>query len=154
MRALGSGGADAWRDTAASADARYVDGIALTIGAPRRHVFAFVQGLGDAFGPGLLGSECPCSGGPQAPSFVASAYVCEEPRLSVDGTGRFYDNSDVLFDGLDVDEVSCQGSIESAPDFQASVGAATIEDLQLHVMMSQGPGDEDLAIISADLWIR
>jgi hypothetical protein len=67
---------------------------------------------------------------------------------------RVYDFDDVLFDGLDIDKAACVGAPESAPDFQVSVGAPTTEDLELHVMESQGKADEDLAVIGFELWVR
>ena len=98
-------------------------------------------------------SECPCEAGSAPPAFVGTNYVCESAQLG-SGSPRVYDNNDVLFDGLAIDTPSCVGSFESAPDFQVSVGAPTTEDLQVHVMMSQAKGDEDLAIIFLDLWTR
>ncbi|MCC7110692.1 MAG: hypothetical protein IT382_15470 [Deltaproteobacteria bacterium] len=155
VRALGAGGSDAFRDQAPSASERYLDGVALTVGTPRRHLFAFAHGLSDGFGTDSPASECPCAGGTSPPTFVGGAYLCEAPRASVlpDGT-RLYDNDDVLFDGLLIDDPGCVGAPESAPEFQVALGASSDEALELHVMQSQAPSDEDLAIVAVELWVR
>src|SRR5690606_32420480 len=147
VRAYASGGTDAFRDTGPNAEGLYLDGIAITVGSPRRHVFAFASGVSDAFGPGYPGSECPCEGGPQPPLFVGDAYRCESARASVDAAGtRDWDHDDVLFDGEDIDAETCVNSPESHPDFSAVIGGPTTEVLEVHVMQSQDPADEDLAL--------
>ena len=81
-----------------SINAAYVDGISITIGKPRRHVWTYAVGLsdGDANNPQ---SNCPCAAvpGPAPPSFVGEHYYCESGN-----TGAYenvYYTDDPLWDG-------------------------------------------------------
>jgi hypothetical protein len=161
VRALGFGGSDAFRDgTLADLDGVYVDGVSLTVGSPRRHLFSFAHGVTNVLalsGP----ASCPCSGGTPSPSFVGSDYLCEEPTGSADadGTNRRYDNDDVLFDAVGVDDATCVAVAESASSFQrAFIGSGT-ERLDVRLMHTEGSANEDTALIfcaygSVDVVVR
>ena len=135
-------------------DANYVDGIAITVGVPRRHVFTFAHGLSDSFEEGSAASECPCDGGTAPPAFVGTEYLCEAPRVGELAGTRVFDTDDILFDGQSIDDPSCVGSFESAPAFRATLGVLTIDAIEVRLMQNQGPEDEDIVIISLELWVR
>jgi dynein heavy chain len=152
---LSFGGSDGFRDQGAGViDQLWVDGVGITNGTPRQHVFTFATGIAEFYEPNFLTSECPCDGGTQPPSFVGTSYLCEGATLGESGGARVYDPDDVLFDGQDIGDPSCVDSFESAPDFNVLVGAPTALPLDVHLMQSQGTGDEDLDVIALELWVR
>ena len=53
-------------------DMSYVDGISITNGCPRKHIWTFA-----AAHTGQGQSSCPCNGGHQPPSFVGNNYTCD-----------------------------------------------------------------------------
>ncbi|XP_065896134.1 uncharacterized protein [Dysidea avara] len=79
-----------------SINTAYVDGVSITIGNPRRHVWTYAVGISDD----VNGNNCPCaavSAGPAPPSFVGGHYYCESGN-----TGPYEDTiytSDPLWDG-------------------------------------------------------
>ena len=86
-----------------SINTNYVDGISVTQGAPRQHVWTFAAGIEDQQ-RGFTGT-CPCvtgsTVGSRIPSFVGQNYFCESGLTQyLPGTGGvFYPNGDPLWDG-------------------------------------------------------
>ena len=69
------GNTDAFESSIESIDDHYVDGVSITLGSPRKHVWTYAIGISDS---GSLGnvSYCPCADtvGPDPPSFVSLHY--------------------------------------------------------------------------------
>ena len=60
-----------------SIDSHYVEGLSVTHGTPRNHIWTFAAGLSKDYNSG---TNCPCASpypGPAAPSFVGEKYLCE-----------------------------------------------------------------------------
>ena len=92
----------------ASINEPYVDGVSITLGNPRKHVWTYAIGISDS------GSEpdeyyCPCADtiGADPPSFVADHYYCESGDTGGDDASMYY-TTDPVWDGLDCsDSVNC-----------------------------------------------
>ena len=54
----------------------YVDGVSLTYGSPRKHIWIFITAISEC---GNAGSHCPCAIGSTlaVPSFIRNDYFCE-----------------------------------------------------------------------------
>ena len=154
---FGLGGSDAYRDgTGATIDGIYVDGLTITRGVPRRHVFTFAHGCTEVFGDGAT-CGCPCDGGTAAPTFVGTDFRCEEPQRSVEpsNTGnRFFDVDDPLFDGGGIEDATCVGDAESSSSFTIEMADVAADPVELRLMGTEGSGNEDLAVVGLELWIR
>jgi dynein heavy chain len=140
----------------ATIDGVYVDGLAITRGSPRQHVFTFAHGCSEVFGDRQTCS-CPCDGGTPSPSFVGQAFRCEEAQQSAEpgNTGnRFFDQSDPLFDGAGIEDAACVDAPESSSSFIAELGIPSLDALELRLMGTEGSGNEDLAVIRLELWGR
>ena len=65
--------------TSPSIDQAYVDGVSITRGSPRKHVWSFASGFQESFSNPRY--NCPCSTccghGQSVPSFVGNDYFCE-----------------------------------------------------------------------------
>ena len=100
-------------------DGPYVDGVSLTYGSPRKHLFTYACGVSSDVG--VHPSNCPCARGPGAnpPSFVQDNYYCESGNIGHAKHGTVY-TSDPLWDGkgcnagitVAVHRLACHGSIE------------------------------------------
>ena len=83
-----------------SINVNYVDGVSITLGNPRKHVWTYVTGFSDD------GSDtrynCPCNAipGPDPPAFVGNHYYCESGDTGEDFSTGFY-TSDLLWDGYE-----------------------------------------------------
>ena len=88
-----------------SINTAYVDGVSITLGHPRKHVWTYVVGCSDDDNHPT--SNCPCAAvpGPAPPSFVGENYYCESGNRGPfeyihytddplwDGAGCFHDNN-------------------------------------------------------------
>lgn len=54
----------------------YVDGVSVTYGNPRTHIWTFAVGLHE-YGTSSNAHNCPCDGGAIPPTFVGNNYFCE-----------------------------------------------------------------------------
>ena len=133
----------------------YADGVSLTHGNPREHIWTLMSGQGDR---SRYHNRCPCgSVDPiSAPSFVGSDYYCEagyqgngSPTL-----GEFY-SSDRLWDGKDCgssETACCQSSL--IPWFYKSIGNYTTDDIEMRLCCNEGTNDEDVAIEQYDIYVK
>ena len=60
-----------------SLDEKYVDGISITSGNPRKHVWTYAVGLSDDYNYPCCNCPCAKHPGPDPPPFVGSHYYCE-----------------------------------------------------------------------------
>ena len=82
-----------------SVDSPYVDGISITIGSPRKHVWTYAVGLSDDYDYSGS-SNCPCATvpGPSPPAFVGNDYYCESGDVGTQDQTLYY-LTDPLWDG-------------------------------------------------------
>ena len=133
-------------------NSHYCDGISLTRGNPRRHIWTFICGTTDNY----LYSRCPCgSKDPRTPpSFVGSDYYCESGSPNYPVEGKFYTN-DRLWDGH-----QC-GSIETAccqrtgiPWFYKKLNCSTTDYIEMRICLDEGTSDEDCAVAQYEIYVK
>ena len=83
-----------------SIDAPYLDGVSITVGNPRKHVWSYAVGESKLVDTTPYKSNCPCAKYPGAnpPLFVKSHYYCESGSVGNPGLTTFH-GSDPLWDG-------------------------------------------------------
>ena len=131
----------------------YTDGISLTYGNPRKHIWTLMSGGTDR---GLY-NRCPC-GSTQARSalsFVGSDYYCESGYQGVEPTlGVFY-TSDPLWDGKDCgssETACCQCTL--IPWFYQSIAHSTTNYIEMRICCDEGTNDEDVPIEQYDIYVK
>ena len=143
IRAYQCGQPDAFRASSSGyTDGHYVDGVSITHGNPRQHVWAFAAGLHElAFG----GLACPCSsgyGGNCVPSFVGDDYFCDTgadtfPRWCNLDTGVGFYDDDPLWDGEGCGPTSTCCEFNKPPWFCKTLPQPTNDDIEVR-MCSNG----------------
>ena len=80
-----------------SIDSYYVDGVSITQGYPRKHIWTLIAGIYDNY---YSSSNCPCNSPPglQPPSFVGNDYFCESGNPTKTYQEKVY-TADPLWDG-------------------------------------------------------
>ena len=73
-----------------SIDGNYVDGISITIGSPRKHVWTYTVGLTDDHNYQNLNCPCATFPGPSPPAFVGNDYYCESGDVGTHDLTQFY----------------------------------------------------------------
>ena len=133
----------------------YIDGVSLTLGSPRKHIWTLMSGAIDR---SVFHNKCPCGsiGSKSVPSFVGSDYYCESGyQGSFVPTPEVFYSSDRLWDGKDC------GSSETAccqrlliPWFYKSIGYYTTDYIEMRICCNEGTNDEDVAVEQYELYVK
>ena len=130
----------------------YVDGVSVTHGNPRRHIWTFAVGVHEK-GSGNNHNNCPCDGGASPPPFVGNNYFCETgddtPNVQLH---RFYDD-DPLWDGYDCYNTTCC-LLNGPPYFTVQVDSPTTDAIEVRICGDQRTGDEDSPIALLELYVQ
>ena len=134
----------------------YVDGVSITRGSSRQHVWTFASGSSDTD----MESDdiCPCSSGSlPVQSFIGSHYFCESGNHEASGDVKnILYTSDPLWDGKDCG--SNEGQCCSAPGlpwFHRDYGNNTTTDyIELRICCSQGTDNEDITVQYYEIYIK
>ena len=133
-------------------DAPYVDGLSITLGSPRRHVWTYAVGVSDDVDLGTW--TCPCAAFPGAPPhpFVGNNYYCESGTT---GTQQFviYTN-DPLWDGdgcVHANNNCCADP--SMPWFFRQFAMPQSEDIEARLCRDEGYSNEATVIDQLQLYI-
>ena len=135
----------------------YLDGISITHGSPRQHVWSLIVGLLENSVPGHDWANCPCAtDSPQTvQSFIGNNYFCESGNPTNTIEGKIYSN-DVLWDGENCgsNERSCC-SAPGLPWFHRDYGTNTITDyIELRMCGDDGWRDEDAMLSKYEIYIK
>ena len=136
----------------------YVDGVSITRGSPRQHVWTLMAGL---LGSHILWDgrfNCPCSNGskqgPHVQSFVNNNYYCESGAYT--SWGNTLNASDPLWDGKGcgtLEKACC--SVPGLPWFHRDYGNTTTTDyLELRVCADQETDDEDTPVSFYEIYVK
>ena len=132
-------------------DGIYVDGISMTHGNPRTHIWTFAVGL--YTGENRNQNNCPCEGGRQQPPFVGGNFFCSSgnhnPQFQVQ---KFYDQHP-LWDGSNCPNTTgCP--YNSPPWFSTRLPKTTTDDIEVRICGDQSTGDEDSPIQLLEIYVQ
>ena len=132
---------------------RYIDGVSLTHGQPRQHIWSFAAGL-DEVGSNLL-LNCPCtnSGIAVPPPFVGNDYFCDTGSNQTYRFGVFY-SEDPLWDGAGCGPLNTCCSFNNPPWFHKLLPQPTTDDIEMRVCTNYPQDDEDIAIETIELLVQ
>ena len=130
-------------------DGIYIDGISITHGNPRSHIWSFICGTHESH----ASSNCPCGtvGPKTAPSFVGDDYFCESGAPSP-WQAKLY-TGDPLWDGKgcgSIEKPCC--SLPGLPWFHKTLGYTTTDYIEMRLCCSSGTGDEDVPFSIVELY--
>uniref|UniRef100_A0A1X7T0X3 Fibrinogen C-terminal domain-containing protein n=1 Tax=Amphimedon queenslandica TaxID=400682 RepID=A0A1X7T0X3_AMPQE len=128
----------------------YVDGVSITHGSPRQHVWTLMAGVHS--------HNCPCSldSTRAVHSFIGNDYFCESGNPATDGTFQaILYTSDPLWDGKgcgSLEGVCCNAS--GLPWFNKVLNTASTDYLELRVCADSGTTDEDVPVSYYELYVK
>ena len=134
-------------------DSPYVDGISLTYGTPRKHLFTYASGVNS--GRTSYNGNCPCalSPGISPPSFVRDHHYCESGSTNTPPSATvFY--SDPLWDGKGCNSGNSCCSQAGMPWFYRDVLAKINDPIEVRICRDQSYGDEGILIRDLELYIQ
>jgi hypothetical protein len=136
-------------------DQAYVDGISLTHGRPRKHIWTFAAALHET----LIHPRniCPCTNihNQQTlpiPPYVGIDYFCDtgsSQRFEV----RFYPD-DPLWDGQGCGRLNTCCSFNNPPWFMKQLPASTHDDIEMRLCTDQARDDEDIVFEILELYVQ
>ena len=137
-------------------DLPYVDGVSLTYGSPRNHIWSFASYTSEFF------SGCPCSVGSTdtTPAFVGENYFCESgAKISTVDPPVFTTlySDDALWDGEDCGQVlqSIEGPCcDGAPWFYRNLDSLTNDDIELRLCSNAHRLDEEVSFQIVELYVQ
>ena len=135
----------------------YVDGISLTRGSPRQHIWTLMASLQENTPHNGGRSLCPCTTGsmqlPNIQSFVGNDYFCESGS-----PGQFQVNtpyfSDPLWDGKQcgsLEQECCQAP--GLPWFHKDLNSTTTDYIELRVCGDSRTYDEDVPVEKVEIYV-
>uniref|UniRef100_A0A1X7UHD4 Fibrinogen C-terminal domain-containing protein n=1 Tax=Amphimedon queenslandica TaxID=400682 RepID=A0A1X7UHD4_AMPQE len=134
----------------------YVDGVSITRGSPRQHVWTFMAGVRDS---SYDAGNCPCSTPPGATqviqSFVGNDYFCESGNHA-NGWGYTLYTSDPLWDGqgCGTQEFVCCAAA-GLPWFHRDYGSASSsENLELRLCADETTAFDDIPISYYEIYVK
>lgn len=119
-----------------SIDETYLDGMSVTHGSPRQHIWTFASGHA---------GRCPCdttdrSAAPLPPSFVGDNYFCD---------GQY---NGALWDAMNCTTSCC--TFNSPPWFTVTLPTPTTDDIEARLCSDQSLGDERIHVRLLELYVQ
>ena len=117
----------------------YLDGISVTHGSPRQHIWSFASGFSSAL------FRCPCDNpdrdqAPLPPSYVGENYFCDN------------EENGALWDGMDCTTPCC--IFNSPPWFSMTLPAPTSDAIEVRICSDQTYVDEVTNLRSMDIYVK
>ena len=147
---------DAFHSRLNDIDSHYVDGVSITHGSPRQHVWTLANGLTDS-SEGNPYFRCPCATGSSQviPPFVGNHYFCESGNNASDWSQILY-TSDPLWDGQgcsSLESPCC--NVPGIPWFHRDYGSNTTTDyIELRVCGSEGTNNDDIPVGYYEIYVK
>ena len=118
--------------TVTTIDGPYVDGVSLTHGSPRQHIWTFVDGYSEF---GDINDACPCDTTVNIaiPPFVGEDYFCESGWNSDSEPSRVFYSDDPLWDGDGCTASSTCCSFNNPPYFTKQLPSPTTDDIEARI---------------------
>ena len=148
---------DAFQTATNTIDSHYVDGVSVTHGSPRNHVWTFAGGWSENSDASVNIYNCPCSDSPSTtppPSFVGTNYYCESANPDFVYRDDFLYSSDKLWDGEQCNNEGTCCTDKSPPWFTVDLLTPTNDDIEVRVCGNEGSGNENTPIELLELYIQ
>ena len=129
----------------------YLDGISLTHGYPRSHIWSFMSGTYESGS----GSDCPCGsvGSRSAPSFVGKHYYCEAAAVPPIKYKLYTD--DPLWDGKGCGPIETQCCTPPGlPWFHRSFPYTTNDYIEMRLCCNQNIDNEDVTVSLFEIYVK
>ena len=135
-----------------SIDSYYVDGLSITHGNPRQHIWTYAVGITDHDGPP---SQCPCTAipGPAPPSFVGSDYYCESGAVDTYDHTMYY-LSDPLWDGAGCSVGNNCCSNANQPWFYHKANRKTQDDIEVRICRDENFSNDGILVDILKLYVQ
>ena len=147
----------AYRYNGETIDQNYVDGLSVTYGSPRQHLWTFAAGVREGLEPFLQRYNCPCSRypGTSAPSYLGNNWYCESGNpTTIHPTAASIFSSDPLWDGENYEGTCCSNG-KSPPWFSVELSAPISDYIEACICSDEhSDTGEDVFINKFEIYIQ
>ena len=151
-KAYQKGSTDAFRYPQ-SIDGAYVDGISITLGSPRKHVWTYAVGQSDDLDNNCCTCPCATHPGHPPPVFVGNDYYCESGDVGRWDIVSYY-LSDPLWDGAGCTRGNSCCSQIGMPWFCRKLPVCVAEDFEVRICKGEDHDNEDIAVEKVELYVN
>ena len=136
-----------------SLDGVYVDGISITTGSPRKHVWTYAVGLSDDYN--YPHYNCPCAKypGPDPPTYVGTHYYCESGDTGTFDLTTLHTN-DPLWDGAGCGSENSCCYDAGMPWFFRQLPTIATGNIEVRICNDQGFADEGVIVEQLQLYVQ
>ena len=129
----------------------YVDGVSITYGSPKKHLWTYAIGISEGNESKL--ANCPCSKFPglSLPSFVHKNYYCESGMIQI-AAGYFTD--DPVWDGKNCSSENNCCADPSLPWFYCQLPLTASEDIETRICCDEASSNEDVLVRDLQLYVQ
>ena len=145
---------DGFAHSSNNINSSYVEGIAITYGSPRQHLWTYAAGLSDDYKYNMV--NCPCAKypGSDPPDFVGLDYYCESGI-----TGRWQDNQRIALedplwdgDGCGPDNSCCNQT--GMPWFYRTLPQEVGDDIEVRLCGSDDINNEEAYLELVEIFVQ
>ena len=136
-------------------DSYYVDGVSLTCGSPRKHIWTFVAAVHEY--NSRWDFVCPCTNTRNTqlapiPPFVGHDYFCDTG--SENHFQLIFYGDDPLWDGEGCGEFNTCCSWNTPPWFMKQLSSPTSDDIEMRLCCDQNRSDEDITVETVEIYVQ
>ncbi|XP_065179064.1 uncharacterized protein LOC135809607 [Sycon ciliatum] len=135
-----------WNIEGLNINAAYADGVSITQGSPREHVWTYAAGFSPTHSHTNV--RCPCYGGDAPAAFVGNHYYCGSTELAYHQYRNAFTGSGACSDT----GVCCQG--ETPLWFHRSLATSSDASLEIRLCSDEQTDNEDVGLERAELYVR
>ena len=145
-----------YNDRTLTLEDNYLDGISITVGYPRTHVWSFVAAMTEIYDRHYYGQyACSCSDSRHTrsivPPFVGNDYFCESGINNGWPNNNVIYDQDPLWDGQDCPSSSSCCQLNNPPWFCKELGSNFTSDVEVRVC---GDGSEEVLVQQIELYVQ
>lgn len=138
-----------------SIEDNYLDGVSLTYGSQRQHIWSFVIAANED----SMNSDqkCSCiypSFAVSTPDFVGNDYFCDTAALNETGTDHVFYNEDPVWDGAGCGHLNACCRFNSPPWFYKELSQPVIDDIEMRVCREGNRLERDIAIEEVQIYVQ
>ena len=158
-RAIGYqvGTTDGFTTTGSFIDQNYIDGISITYGQPRQHIWSYAAGHSEGSSDRTSSDRnCPCSpiAGSTTPTWIGRNYYCESGNPTNSFPLSTVYTNDRLWDGQQCEGTCCSGTNNSPPWFSVQLPTVTADRIEVRICADQPTTDEDVLIEVLEIYVQ
>ncbi|XP_065900084.1 uncharacterized protein [Dysidea avara] len=144
---------NAYHNQGQTIDGYYADGLLITYGNPRQHIWTYVSGVFDDNGARCCNCPCSVGGGLAPPSFVGTNYYCESGAITTYNISTYYFN-DPLWDRSDCYSSTNCCTNPTQPWFYRQLSESTTSDIEARICRQSAFANGSPLIDQLELYIQ